>query len=59
MEVGQRVQMKKMHPCGGDCFVVLRTGMDFRFRCERCGHEVLMPRVKAEKAVKRVLPVGT
>ena len=54
--VGDTVQMKKNHPCGGDMFVVLRIGMDFRLRCKHCGHEVMMPRTKTEKAIKQVFP---
>lgn len=47
--------MKKPHPCGSDRWVVLRTGMDFRLRCCGCGHEVLLPRSKAEKNIRRIL----
>ncbi len=56
--VGDTLLMKKNHPCGGGRFLVLRVGMDFRLRCEHCGHEIMLPRVKAEKAVKQVLPRG-
>ena len=31
--------MKKPHPCGSARWRVLRTGADFRLRCEGCGHE--------------------
>ena len=34
---------------------VLRVGMDFKLRCEGCGHELMLPRSKAEKSIKRVL----
>ncbi len=47
--------MKKPHPCGSDRWLVLRTGMDFRLRCCGCGHEVLLPRSKAEKNIRRIL----
>ena len=47
--------MKKPHPCGSDRWLVLRTGMDFRLRCCGCGHEVLLPRSKAEKTIRRIL----
>ena len=47
--------MKKPHPCGSDRWLVLRTGMDFRLRCCGCGHEVLLPRSKAEKNIKTIL----
>ncbi len=47
--------MKKPHPCGCDRWLVLRTGMDFRLRCRGCGHEVLLPRSKAEKNIRKIL----
>lgn len=47
--------MKKAHPCGSKEWLVLRTGMDFRLRCQGCGHEVMLPRFKAEKNIKQIL----
>ena len=47
--------MKKAHPCGDKRWEVLRTGMDFRLRCLGCGHEVMLPRSKAEKNIRQVL----
>ena len=55
VSVGDRVEMKKLHPCGGNIFSVLRVGMDFKLKCERCGHEVMIPRKKAEKNIRKVL----
>lgn len=46
--------MKKKHMCGSDRWIVLRTGMDFRLRCCGCGHEILQPRSKAEKSIRRI-----
>lgn len=46
--------MKKAHPCGGDRWLVLRTGADFRLRCLKCGHELMTPRFKAEKNIRSV-----
>ena len=50
--------MKKNHPCGGTKFVVLRSGMDFKLRCEKCGHEIEIPRSKAEKNIKQIIREG-
>ncbi len=52
------LEMKKAHPCGGKTWKVLRVGMDFRLRCETCGREVMIPRVKMEKSIRRVLRAG-
>jgi len=48
--------MKKSHPCGSSQWEILRTGIDFRIKCCGCGHMVMLPRVKFEKNVKKVLP---
>lgn len=50
--------MKKSHPCGSSQWQVLRTGMDFRLRCCGCGHEVMLPRSKAEKSIRQILRGG-
>ena len=54
--VGDILEMKKKHPCGGDRMEVLRVGMDFRLCCTACGHEMMVPRVRVEKHIRRVLP---
>lgn len=46
---------KKPHPCGTSSFVVLRIGCDFRIRCQGCGHEVMVPRAKIEKNIKKIV----
>ncbi len=55
IRVGDKLVMKKNHPCGTNEFAVLRIGMDFRIRCVGCGREVMVPRVKVEKNIKRVI----
>ncbi len=49
------LQMKKPHPCGANTFEVLRIGMDFRIRCLGCGREVMVPRSKCEKNIKKII----
>ncbi|MGN0489005.1 MAG: DUF951 domain-containing protein [Ruminococcus sp.] len=55
LKVGDRIEMKKPHPCGCKNFTLLRVGMDFKIRCESCGREVMVPRKKVEKNIKKVL----
>ncbi|MBM4235076.1 MAG: DUF951 domain-containing protein [Firmicutes bacterium] len=52
--VGQRVQMKKGHPCGANSWLIIRVGMDFRLKCENCGRSVLIPRSRFVRRVKTV-----
>ena len=57
-EVGDIVKLKKPHPCGSQEWLVLRVGMDFKMRCQGCGHEVMLPRSKAEKNIRKVFRDG-
>jgi hypothetical protein len=50
--------MKKDHPCGSREFLVLRAGMDFKLRCLGCGREVMVPRRKIEKNIKKIIREG-
>ncbi len=54
-EVGQTVEMKKKHPCGANCWRIIRLGMDFRIKCLNCGRSVLIPRSQFEKRFKSIL----
>ncbi|MFZ5597855.1 MAG: DUF951 domain-containing protein [Bacillota bacterium] len=53
--VGDVVRMKKQHPCGEDCWEIMRTGVDFRIRCVKCKRVVMLPRPKFEKSVKALV----
>ncbi len=54
IRLGDVLTMKKAHPCGSKEWEVLRVGMDFRLRCKGCGHEIMIPRSKAEKNIRNV-----
>lgn len=54
VRVNDILTMKKPHPCGCKEFTVLRSGMDFKLKCNNCGHEIMIPRVKAEKNIKKI-----
>ena len=56
VQLGDILVMKKAHPCGEKQWKVLRTGADFRLRCLGCGHEVMVPRFKAEKNIRNIIP---
>lgn len=55
--VGDIVQTKKNHPCGDNKWEILRVGIDFRIKCVKCEHIVMLPRTKFEKSVKKVIKV--
>lgn len=58
VQVGDVIRVKKPHPCGGNLFDVLRVGMDFKIKCQGCGREVMLPRTKIEKNIKRIIRDG-
>ncbi len=53
--VGDHILTRKPHPCGSSRFEVLRIGMDLRIRCTGCGHEIMLPRAKIEKNIKKII----
>lgn len=55
VNVGDILVMKKNHPCGDNRFLVLRVGMDFKVRCVKCSREVMVPRAKIEKNIKKII----
>ncbi len=54
--VGDTLEMKKTHPCGGKHFLVKRVGSDIRVLCTTCSRDMTIPRVKLERGIKAVLP---
>ncbi len=56
LQLNDRIQLKKAHPCGGYVFRILRVGSPVRIVCETCGHDMTMDRIKLEKAIKQILP---
>ncbi len=58
LRLGDRVELKKPHPCGSRQWELLRVGMDIKLRCLGCGHELMLPRSKAEKSIKKILNRG-
>lgn len=56
IHIGDKLKMKKPHPCGSQEWEVLRVGIDFRLKCCECGHLIMIPRKQAEKNVKLIIP---
>ena len=54
LQVGDVVRLKKQHPCGSSDWELLRVGMDFRLKCEGCGHQVMLPRKQVERSIRKV-----
>ena len=58
LKLHDKLELKRQHPCGSKTWEVLRVGMDIKLRCLGCGHEVMAPRRKVEKAIRRILTEG-
>lgn len=56
VQVGDTVQLRKTHPCGGDTWQVTRTGTDVGLRCLTCGRMVLLARAVFRRRLRAVLP---
>ena len=55
LHLHDQVELKKAHPCGSTRWEILRVGMDIKLKCTRCGREVMLPRAKAEKGIKKIV----
>jgi hypothetical protein len=56
LELGDRLRLRKQHPCGNYDWEVVRLGADIGLRCEKCGRRVLLPRSEVERRTKQILP---
>jgi hypothetical protein len=50
--VGDVVELRKPHACGGRRWRVYRVGADVGLRCESCNRRVLLARADFERRVK-------
>lgn len=55
LNIGDTVELKKTHPCGGNLFTIMRAGMDFRIQCNTCNAQIWINRPDLEKRVKRIV----
>jgi len=52
-ELGEIVETRKQHPCGGNRWEVIRTGADFKIKCLKCLRIVMLERDRFEKSIKK------
>ncbi|NLY11842.1 MAG: DUF951 domain-containing protein [Firmicutes bacterium] len=53
--VGDKLELRKEHPCGGKIWEVLKAGVDTRIKCLTCGRVILLPREKLLKQIKKTM----
>ncbi len=49
--LGDLIQLRRRHPCGGDTWLVDRLGADIGLRCGTCSRHVLIPRPTLERRI--------
>ncbi|MBN2006394.1 MAG: DUF951 domain-containing protein [Anaerolineae bacterium] len=55
LHIGDVVELRKTHPCGGKNWRILRVGADIGAECLTCRHYVLVPRRRFESRIKRFI----
>ena len=57
-QIGDIVKTKKAHPCGSKLWEITRVGVDFKLKCQGCGHTVVLERPKALKAITKKININ-
>ena len=52
VSVGDKVRLRKAHPCGGFEWEVVRIGADIGLVCLTCGHKVFLSRRDLDRRMK-------
>ncbi len=55
LKLGVLLETKKPHPCGGTLWKIVRTGADFKIRCETCGRIVMLTPDELGKRARRIV----
>ena len=58
VRLGDIIQTRKPHPCGGDRWTVIRTGADIKIKCLQCGRIVMLDRQVYFKRRKKLIQAG-
>lgn len=58
LNLGDIVELKKVHPCGSKEWEITRVGADFKIKCRGCNHQIMIPRAKLEKSIKKIIQTG-
>jgi hypothetical protein len=58
LRIGDRLRLRKEHPCGSREWSVVRLGADIGLVCAGCGHRILMDRLDVERRAVEILERG-
>lgn len=56
--VGDKVVLRKKHPCGGFEWEIIKLGADIKIKCTTCGRTIFVPRVELNKKIKKIITGG-
>ena len=54
-KLGDRLVLKKGHPCGNNDWEVVKLGADIKLKCTGCGRLVFIPRIELNKKIKKII----
>lgn len=57
LKLGDRVRLRKPHPCGGYTWKIVRLGADIGLECDTCSHRVMLTRRELTRRMKTYLPI--
>ena len=57
--VGDKVVLRKPHPCGSSTWEVYRIGADIGLLCSGCGRRVMLERPLVQRRMKSRVPVDS
>jgi hypothetical protein len=56
--LGDRIRLRRAHPCGSVTWLVDRLGADIGLRCEGCGRHILLERATLERRLVEFVSRG-
>jgi hypothetical protein len=59
LRLGDRLTLRKPHPCGSHEWSVVRLGADIGMVCAGCGHRILLDRLEVERRFTGFLERGS
>jgi len=58
LRLGDRLRLRRAHPCGSRDWEVVRLGADIGLVCAGCAHRILMDRLTVERRFTEYLERG-
>lgn len=52
-QINDELTTKKPHACGGNEWIVIRNGADYKLMCKKCGRIIMVDSTKIDKMVKK------